>query len=86
MNNCVKRNHANLDGFTYKWINLGRVSSHSGQIRIHHNKKSRMSVSSMRFGHFSKFRPKVCFSASGSKRFKILPFSFNSLTPSIFLN
>ncbi|MFS7907254.1 hypothetical protein Hanom_Chr01g00069101 [Helianthus anomalus] len=40
-----------------------------------------MPISSLRFGHFCEFRPKVCFSASGSKRFKILPFSFSSLTP-----
>ncbi|MFS7915304.1 hypothetical protein Hanom_Chr02g00163751 [Helianthus anomalus] len=40
-----------------------------------------MSFSSMRFGHFCNFRPKVCFSASGSKRFEILPFSSNLLTP-----
>ncbi|MFS7984510.1 hypothetical protein Hanom_Chr11g00987291 [Helianthus anomalus] len=44
-----------------------------------------MSFSSLRFGHFCDFRPKVCFSASGCKRFKILPFSSNSLTPSTFL-
>ncbi|MFS8030857.1 hypothetical protein Hanom_Chr17g01539011 [Helianthus anomalus] len=28
----------------------------------------------MRFGQFSNFRSKVCFSASGFKRFEILPF------------
>ncbi|MFS7993871.1 hypothetical protein Hanom_Chr12g01099171 [Helianthus anomalus] len=28
-----------------------------------------MSFSSLRFGQFCDFRPKVCFSASGSKRF-----------------
>ncbi|MFS7971987.1 hypothetical protein Hanom_Chr09g00839301 [Helianthus anomalus] len=38
----------------------------------------------LRFGQFYDFRPKVCFSASGSKRFKILPFSSGSLTQSIF--
>ncbi|MFS7959412.1 hypothetical protein Hanom_Chr08g00690801 [Helianthus anomalus] len=38
----------------------------------------------VRFGQFCDFRPKLCFSASGSRRFKILPFSSNSLTPSIF--
>ncbi|MFS7976019.1 hypothetical protein Hanom_Chr10g00887581 [Helianthus anomalus] len=32
------------------------------------------------------FRPKICISASGSKRFEILPFSVGSLTPSIFLH
>ncbi|MFS8031507.1 hypothetical protein Hanom_Chr17g01546671 [Helianthus anomalus] len=31
-----------------------------------------MPFSSMRFGQFCDFRPKVCFSASGSKRFEIL--------------
>ncbi|MFS7965074.1 hypothetical protein Hanom_Chr08g00757821 [Helianthus anomalus] len=31
-----------------------------------------MSFSSLRFGHFCDFRPKVCFS---SKKFEILPFS-----------
>ncbi|MFS7888281.1 hypothetical protein Hanom_Chr00s000001g01593091 [Helianthus anomalus] len=30
-----------------------------------------MPFSSLRFGQFCDFRPKVCFSASGSKRFKI---------------
>ncbi|MFS7915293.1 hypothetical protein Hanom_Chr02g00163561 [Helianthus anomalus] len=35
--------------------------------------------------HFHDFRPKVCFSAYGSNRFEILPFSSGSLTPSIFL-
>ncbi|MFS7948662.1 hypothetical protein Hanom_Chr06g00562551 [Helianthus anomalus] len=34
---------------------------------------------------FCDFRPKVCFSASGSKRFEILSFSSSSLTPFIFL-
>ncbi|MFS7958079.1 hypothetical protein Hanom_Chr07g00673971 [Helianthus anomalus] len=43
-----------------------------------------MPFSSLRFGQFCDFRPKVCFSASGSKRFEILPFSFGSLTPFIF--
>ncbi|MFS8009552.1 hypothetical protein Hanom_Chr14g01286271 [Helianthus anomalus] len=41
--------------------------------------------SSLRFGQFCDFHPKVCFSASGSKRFEILPFSSSSLIPSIFL-
>ncbi|KAF5823610.1 hypothetical protein HanXRQr2_Chr01g0040201 [Helianthus annuus] len=45
----------------------------------------KMSFSSMRFGQFCDFRPKVCFSASGSKRFETLPFSSGSLTLSIFL-
>ncbi|MFS7934188.1 hypothetical protein Hanom_Chr05g00388651 [Helianthus anomalus] len=40
---------------------------------------------SRKFGQFCDFRPKVCFSAFGSKRFEILPFSSSSLTPSIFL-
>ncbi|MFS8012042.1 hypothetical protein Hanom_Chr14g01316061 [Helianthus anomalus] len=44
-----------------------------------------MPFSSLRFGQFCDFRPKVCFSVSGSKRFEILPFSSGSLTPSIFL-
>ncbi|MFS7929392.1 hypothetical protein Hanom_Chr04g00332001 [Helianthus anomalus] len=43
-----------------------------------------MSFSSLRFGQFCDFRPKVCFSSSGSKRFEILPFSSSSLTPYIF--
>ncbi|KAJ0941008.1 hypothetical protein HanRHA438_Chr02g0089741 [Helianthus annuus] len=43
-----------------------------------------MPFSSMRFDHFCDFHPKVYFSASGSKRFKILPFSPDSLTPSIW--
>ncbi|MFS7965352.1 hypothetical protein Hanom_Chr09g00761231 [Helianthus anomalus] len=43
-----------------------------------------MSFSSLRFGQFCDFRPKVYFSASGSKRFEILPFSSTELTPSIF--
>ncbi|KAJ0913940.1 putative mitochondrial carrier domain protein [Helianthus annuus] len=36
---------------------------------------SKMPFSSLRFGQFCDFCPKVCFSASGSKRFEILPFS-----------
>ncbi|MFS8002014.1 hypothetical protein Hanom_Chr13g01197111 [Helianthus anomalus] len=44
-----------------------------------------MSFSSLRFGQFCDFRPKVCFSASGSKRFESLSVSSSSLTPSIFL-
>ncbi|MFS7889755.1 hypothetical protein Hanom_Chr00s000005g01610761 [Helianthus anomalus] len=44
-----------------------------------------MPFSSLRFDQFCDFRPKVCFSASGSKRLKILPFSSGSLTPTIFL-
>ncbi|MFS7979213.1 hypothetical protein Hanom_Chr10g00924771 [Helianthus anomalus] len=39
-----------------------------------------MPFSSLSFGQFCDFSPKVCFSASGSKRFKILPFSSSSLT------
>ncbi|MFS7982625.1 hypothetical protein Hanom_Chr10g00965051 [Helianthus anomalus] len=39
---------------------------------------------SLRFGQFCDFHPKVCFFASGSKRFEILPFSSISLAPSIF--
>ncbi|MFS7981512.1 hypothetical protein Hanom_Chr10g00951801 [Helianthus anomalus] len=46
----------------------------------------KMSFSSLRFGQFCNFHPNVCFSASGSKRFKILPFSSGSLTPFIFLH
>ncbi|MFS7916386.1 hypothetical protein Hanom_Chr02g00176531 [Helianthus anomalus] len=34
-----------------------------------------MPFSSLRFGQFCNFRPKVCFSALESKRFDILPFS-----------
>ncbi|MFS7934919.1 hypothetical protein Hanom_Chr05g00397331 [Helianthus anomalus] len=41
---------------------------------------SKMPFSSLRFDHFGDFRPKVCFSASESKRFEILPFSSNLLT------
>ncbi|MFS7994495.1 hypothetical protein Hanom_Chr12g01106741 [Helianthus anomalus] len=44
-----------------------------------------MPFSSLRFGQFCDFSPKVCFSASKSKRFEILPFSSGSLIPSIFL-
>ncbi|MFS8020290.1 hypothetical protein Hanom_Chr15g01413831 [Helianthus anomalus] len=43
-----------------------------------------MPFSSLRFGQFCDFRPKVCFSASVFKRFEILPFSSGPLTPSIF--
>ncbi|MFS7912642.1 hypothetical protein Hanom_Chr02g00132311 [Helianthus anomalus] len=32
---------------------------------------SKMSFLSLMFGQFCDFRPKVCFSASGSKRFEI---------------
>ncbi|MFS7972490.1 hypothetical protein Hanom_Chr09g00845431 [Helianthus anomalus] len=32
----------------------------------------------MRYGHFCDFYPNVCFSASGSKRFEIMSFSFGS--------
>ncbi|MFS7990422.1 hypothetical protein Hanom_Chr11g01058691 [Helianthus anomalus] len=39
----------------------------------------------MRFGYFCDFRQNVCFSTSGSKRFKILSFSSNSLTSFIVL-
>ncbi|MFS7956612.1 hypothetical protein Hanom_Chr07g00656631 [Helianthus anomalus] len=49
------------------------------------NQESTMPFSSLRFGQFCDFRPKVCFSASESKRLEILPFSSGSLTPSIFL-
>ncbi|MFS7946656.1 hypothetical protein Hanom_Chr06g00538921 [Helianthus anomalus] len=48
--------------------------------------KKKMSFSSMRFGQFCDFLPKVCYSTSGSKRYVILPFSSSSLTPSIFLH
>ncbi|MFS7906827.1 hypothetical protein Hanom_Chr01g00063801 [Helianthus anomalus] len=44
-----------------------------------------MPFSSLRFGQFCDFNPKVCFSASRSKSFEILPFSSGSSTPSIFL-
>ncbi|MFS7916158.1 hypothetical protein Hanom_Chr02g00173821 [Helianthus anomalus] len=43
-----------------------------------------MPLSTLRFGQFCEFRPKVSFSASGSKKFEILPLSSDSLTPSIF--
>ncbi|MFS8033072.1 hypothetical protein Hanom_Chr17g01565121 [Helianthus anomalus] len=39
-------------------------------------KKSKMPFSSLRFGQFCDFRPKVCFSASGSKRFEIFAIFF----------
>ncbi|MFS8030215.1 hypothetical protein Hanom_Chr17g01531431 [Helianthus anomalus] len=45
-----------------------------------------MPFSSLRFDHFCDFRPKVCFSASGSKRFEILSFSSSSLTPIHFFS
>ncbi|KAJ0751983.1 putative formin, FH2 domain-containing protein [Helianthus annuus] len=47
--------------------------------------ESKMPFSSLRFGQFCDFRAKVCFFVSGSKRFKIMPFSSCSLSPSIFL-
>ncbi|MFS7907326.1 hypothetical protein Hanom_Chr01g00069931 [Helianthus anomalus] len=47
--------------------------------------ESKMPFSSLRLDYFCDFRPKVCFSTYGSKRFKTLPFSSNSSTPSIFL-
>ncbi|MFS8001187.1 hypothetical protein Hanom_Chr13g01187301 [Helianthus anomalus] len=37
-------------------------------------RKSKMSFLSFRFGQFCDFRPNVCFSAYGSKRFKTLPY------------
>ncbi|MFS8004719.1 hypothetical protein Hanom_Chr13g01229071 [Helianthus anomalus] len=43
-----------------------------------------MPFSSLRLGQFCDFRSKVCFSVFGSKKFKLLPFSSSSLTPSIF--
>ncbi|MFS8032014.1 hypothetical protein Hanom_Chr17g01552641 [Helianthus anomalus] len=45
--------------------------------------ESKMPFSSLRFGYFCDFHPKVCFSASRSKRFEILPFSSDTLTASI---
>ncbi|MFS8017197.1 hypothetical protein Hanom_Chr15g01377521 [Helianthus anomalus] len=42
---------------------------------------SKMPFSSIRFGQFCDFCPKVCFSASGSKRFEILTIF---IRPSIF--
>ncbi|MFS7988914.1 putative myosin ATPase [Helianthus anomalus] len=59
-------------------------------VRVHSeiyipNILSKMPLLSLRFGQLCDFRPKVCFSAYGSKRFEILPFSSGSLTPSIFL-
>ncbi|MFS8004826.1 hypothetical protein Hanom_Chr13g01230311 [Helianthus anomalus] len=47
-------------------------------------KWSKMPFSSLRFAQFCDFCPTVCFFASASKRFEILPFSSGSLTPSIF--
>ncbi|MFS8014840.1 hypothetical protein Hanom_Chr15g01349221 [Helianthus anomalus] len=47
---------------------------------------SKMSFSSLRVGQFCDFRLKACFSAYGSKRFKILLFSSDSLTSFIFLH
>ncbi|MFS8025474.1 hypothetical protein Hanom_Chr16g01475381 [Helianthus anomalus] len=47
--------------------------------------KSKMRLSSMRYGQFCDFRPKVCFSTFVTKGFEILPFSSDSLTPFIFL-
>ncbi|MFS7949887.1 hypothetical protein Hanom_Chr06g00576891 [Helianthus anomalus] len=41
-------------------------------------------VPALRFGQFCDFCPKVCFFASASKKFKILPFTSSSLTASIF--
>ncbi|MFS8015726.1 hypothetical protein Hanom_Chr15g01360071 [Helianthus anomalus] len=38
----------------------------------------------LRFDHFCDFHLKLCFSAFGSKRFKSLPLSSDSLTPSTF--
>ncbi|MFS7900332.1 hypothetical protein Hanom_Chr04g00280871 [Helianthus anomalus] len=52
---------------------------------MHRISKSKMPFSSLRFGQFCDFRTNVCFSAYGSKRFEILDFSSDSLTPSIFL-
>ncbi|MFS7942634.1 hypothetical protein Hanom_Chr06g00490641 [Helianthus anomalus] len=46
---------------------------------------SKMPFSSLRFGQFCDFRPKVCFSASRSKRFESSQFHMAPLTPSIFL-
>ncbi|MFS7971194.1 hypothetical protein Hanom_Chr09g00829851 [Helianthus anomalus] len=42
-----------------------------------------MSFSSLRFGQFCNFRPKVCFSASRSKEFEIFSFSSGLVTTSI---
>ncbi|MFS7930349.1 hypothetical protein Hanom_Chr04g00343221 [Helianthus anomalus] len=46
---------------------------------------SKMPFLFIRFDQLCDFRSKVCFSAYGSKRFKILPFSSGLLTPSVFL-
>ncbi|MFS8029343.1 hypothetical protein Hanom_Chr16g01521221 [Helianthus anomalus] len=54
-------------------------------ILIYGNFKMYMPFSSLRFGQFCDFHPNVCFFASRSKRFEILPFSSGSLTPFIFL-
>ncbi|MFS7962946.1 hypothetical protein Hanom_Chr08g00732441 [Helianthus anomalus] len=45
-----------------------------------------MPFSSLRFGYFCNFRPKVCFPYLGpiSKRFKILPFSSDLLLHPFF--
>ncbi|MFS7950402.1 putative MFS transporter superfamily [Helianthus anomalus] len=65
------------------WMAVGNILGFSsGSSGKWHRPK--MPFSSLRFGQFCNFRPKVCFSASGFKRVDILPFSSGSLTPSIF--
>ncbi|KAJ0933658.1 hypothetical protein HanRHA438_Chr03g0098661 [Helianthus annuus] len=39
------------------------------------SKLSKIPFSSLRFGQFCEFRPKICIFAFGFKRFEILPFS-----------
>ncbi|MFS7907899.1 hypothetical protein Hanom_Chr01g00076941 [Helianthus anomalus] len=55
-------------------------------VQCHYIYKRKMAFSSLRFGQFCDFRPKICFSAFGSKRFEKLPFSSSSLTLSIVLH
>ncbi|KAJ0643254.1 putative UBA-like superfamily, Ubiquitin-associated domain-containing protein [Helianthus annuus] len=76
------RNNQQVVSFTKILIILNNVLQ--GRHLNYQKRKSKMPFSSLRFGHFYDFRPKVCFSASGSKRFEILLFTSDSLTPSIF--
>ncbi|MFS7921889.1 hypothetical protein Hanom_Chr03g00242231 [Helianthus anomalus] len=47
--------------------------------------KSKMPFSSLSFGQFCDFRPKVCFSASESKRFEIFAIFIQLVTTPIYL-
>ncbi|MFS7909662.1 hypothetical protein Hanom_Chr02g00097251 [Helianthus anomalus] len=79
LNITIRKENKNVFSFSFLNSTYGYIKASR---RVF---KGKVPFSTPRLGQFCNFRPKVCFSAPGSKRFKVVSFSSGSLTPSTFI-